>query len=696
MSRYRLGVDIGGTFTDAALVDEETGALSIYKVLTTPGNPADGFMETLTQAARKEGLRPEALTLISHATTIATNALIEGNRTRVGMLITEGFRDILEIGYQIRPLLYDMFQKKPAPLVERQWSFGVRERLDAHGQVLIPLDERGVRQAVARMKAGGMEAVVICFLHSYLNPVHERRAAAIVRKEFPQAQVSVSSEVCPEFREFPRASTAAVNAAVMPVVARYLDDLERRLTGQRVQAPFYVMQSNGGMMSASVARTRPVYMVESGPAAGVIMAAALARARGYARAISFDMGGTTAKVGLIQDGMPRLSNEYEVGSHAVTPMGEGKGSGYPVRTQVIDLVEVGAGGGSLAWLDAGGSLRVGPRSAGADPGPACYGRGGTEPTLTDVNLVLGRLDPAFFLGGEHPLNLLAAREALRQRIAQPLALNVESAAAGVVEIANAGMMAAMRLVSVQRGFDPRDFVLVAFGGAGPLHANALAREMDIPTVLVPRSPGVASAVGLLMTDIKHEFQATRRRLLGETEAAEMAERFAEFEHQADRLLSAERSHWSAVSLVRTLDLRYRGQSHELQVVLPPGPVNAASLTQASARFEAAHKQAYGYTADGDPIELVNLRLTAVGQVAPVKRPPMVLGKGAQGALKSHRPVWFSGLQPTEAAVYDRYRLGAGDVLKGPAVVEEMDASTLVLPEWQARVDDQGNLILTTI
>jgi N-methylhydantoinase A len=693
MTTYRLGIDIGGTFTDGALVDETSGALSIIKVLTTPANPAEGFMEAVERAHAKGGVAPGALSMLVHATTIATNALIEGNIARIGMVATEGFRDVLEIGYQIRPRLYDIFQAKPRPLVPRRWSIGVPERLDHEGRVLTPLDEDALRAAIARLRADGVEAVVVCFLHSYVNPVHERRAAEIIRAEWPEAHLSVSSEVCPEFREFPRASTAAVNAAVMPVVSRYVDRIASGLRERGIGAPFYVMQSNGGVMGAEAAKARPVYMVESGPAAGVIAAGALAKAMGYANVISFDMGGTTAKVGVVQGGRPTISTGYEVGSQAHSPMGEGKGSGYPVRTPVIDLVEVGAGGGSLAWIDGGGALRVGPQSAGAQPGPVCYGRGGERPALTDANLLLGRLNPDYFLGGELKLDAAAARAALERHIAAPLGLEPLRAAAGIVEIANAGMIAAMRLVSVQRGYDPRDFVLVAFGGAGPLHANALAAELGLRTILVPPSPGVASAIGLLMTDIKHEFVATRRLLLRDADPAEVSATLAAFEAQAHEALAAEREQWEAVSLVRTCDLRYKGQSHELQVVLPGGPLGPAELARAQEGFEEAHRRAYGYVAAEDPVELVNLRLTAIGKLPALPRKRVERGSGdPAAALKGRRDLWVAG-ELLDAPVYDRYALRGGDTLAGPAVVEELDSSTVVLPGYTARTDDHGNLLI---
>ena len=580
MTSWRVGIDIGGTFTDAALVDSETGQVRVVKVLTTPEDPAKGFMSALERGLQECGAGGRDVAAVVHATTVATNAIIEGKTARVGMLVTRGFRDILEIGRQIRSRLYDVHLQKPAPLVPRRWSLEVTERLDAEGAVLEPLDVDEVRAAVRRLRAESAEAVVVCFLHSYLNPAHERAAAAIVREEFPEAWLSVSSEVCPEFREYLRGSTAAVNAAVMPIVSRYVDALESRLVALGATAPFYVMQSNGGVMTSASAKERPVYMVESGPAAGVIAAGAVAAPYRYANVLSFDMGGTTAKVGLIQDGQLKLSTEMEVGAQAVTPLGEGRGGGYPVRTPVIDLVEVGAGGGSEAWIDAGGALRVGPRSAGARPGPACYGQGGVTPTITDANLALGRLDPAFFLGGEMALDADAARRAIAQRVAEPLDLDPLAAASGIVEIANAHMIAAMRLVSVQRGYDPRDFVLVAFGGAGPLHANALARELGIPTVLVPPSPGIASALGMLATDIRHEFVATRRLRLDGLAPAALEALFADFVTEGEARLTRDGVPLADRRMQRSADLRYHGQSFELPVTVPPGSLSARRCRRA--------------------------------------------------------------------------------------------------------------------
>src|SRR5215471_5010625 len=695
MTTWRVGIDIGGTFTDAALVDAETGQVRVVKVLTTPDDPARGFMTALERGLEECGAGGRDVAAVVHATTVATNAIIEGKTARVGMLVTRGFRDILEIGRQIRSRLYDVHLQKPTPLVPRRWSLEVSERLDADGAVLQPIDVDEVRAAVRQLRAEGAEAVVICFLHSYVNPAHERAAAAIVRAEMPGVWLSVSSEVCPEFREYLRGSTAAVNAAVMPIVSRYVDALESRLAALGATAPFYVMQSNGGVMTSASAKERPVYMVESGPAAGVIAAGAVAAPYRYANVLSFDMGGTTAKVGLIQDGQLKLSTEMEVGAQAVTPLGEGRGGGYPVRTPVIDLVEVGAGGGSEAWIDAGGALRVGPRSAGARPGPACYGLGGATPTITDANLVLGRLDPAFFLGGEMTLDADAAHRAITERVAAPLGLDAVAAASGIVEIANAHMIGAIRLVSVQRGYDPRDFVLVAFGGAGPLHANALARELAIPTVLVPPSPGIASAIGLLVTDIRHEFVATRRLRLDALAPEALDALFAEFIAEGQARLARDGVPAADRRMLRSADLRYHGQSFELAVTVPPGPLSAGDLPRLREQFHAMHERAYGYAAPDDVVELVNVRLAAVGMTPKPQRTPLAEGgRDAGPAVKGRRDVWFAeaaGFRPV--LVLDRGRLRRGNVVEGPAIVEEPDASTLVHPGWVATVDEHANLVL---
>ena len=602
MTAWRVGIDIGGTFTDAALVDGETGQVRVVKVLTTPEDPARGFMTALERGLAECGAGGRDVAAVVHATTVATNAIIEGKTARVGMLVTRGFRDILEIGRQIRSRLYDVHLQKPAPLVPRRWSLEVdrasRRRGTRAGAARRRRGARGGAPPAGRARGGGGD--LLPALLPEPRP-RARAAAAIVREEMPDAWLSVSSEVCPEFREYLRGSTAAVNAAVMPIVSRYVDALESRLAALGATAPFYVMQSNGGVMTSASAKERPVYMVESGPAAGVIAAGVVAAPYRYANVLSFDMGGTTAKVGLIQDGRLRLSTEMEVGAQAVTPLGEGRGGGYPVRTPVIDLVEVGAGGGSEAWIDAGGALRVGPRSAGARPGPACYGLGGATPTITDANLALGRLDPSFFLGGEMTLDADAARRAIAERVAAPLGLDPLAAASGIVEIANAHMIGAMRLVSVQRGYDPRDFVLVAFGGAGPLHANALARELGIPTVLVPPSPGHRLRGG-------HARDRHPPRVRRHAPAAAGRARARDAGSALRRLRRGGRG----ASGTRRRAACRPAHAAKRRPPLPRPVVRAAGDRPARARlsaadverlrdeFHAMHERAYGYAAPDDP------------------------------------------------------------------------------------------------
>ena len=694
-AKYRLGVDIGGTFTDATLVDESSGRVWNAKVSSTPRDPAQGFLDVARRILDQADLAPAALRYVVHATTVATNAIIEGKVAPTILITTEGFRDILEIARQIRPSLYDTQFEKPKPLVPRNLCFGVRERLDAAGAVLTPLDTAALAPIASTMREAGIASVAICFLHSYLNPEHERQAGELLRAHVPEAAVSLSSDVAPEIREYYRASTTVINAALRPIVSRYLASIEGSLRKQGISSELLVMQSSGGLMTFADGRRRPVYMVESGPAAGVIAAAHVGEALGYENVISFDMGGTTAKVGLVQDGTPRITKDYEVGSVAQPGSGGFRAGGYPIRTPVIDLVEIGAGGGSIAWIDPGGVLRVGPQSAGADPGPASYGQGGTEPTVTDANLVLGRLNPGHLLGGDLKLESALARAAIEKRIAKPLGLDVVKAAHSIVEIANVAMINALRLVSVQRGHDPRDFVLTAFGGAGPLHANRLAHEMNIPTVLIPTSPGTASALGLLVTDISYDYAATLIERVDQLQAGVVADVFADLWRQGTEALAAAGVAPADMAFVQQVDLRYVGQSYELTLPYPNGKSAGADLSGLLQEFHAAHQRAYGHRVPGEPVETVNLRLTAVGAIV---NPPLLAQDaaqhGLQGAKLGSRPVFFGELNGfTECPVYDRYRLVAGTEVPGPAIVEEYDSTSVIHPGYYAAVDQYGTLLV---
>ena len=539
LGKVRLGVDTGGTFTDAVIMDEESGEYTIDKVPSTPTDPSVSFHQITQQVLASAGRNPVDVSFLVHGTTVATNTIIEGKTARCGFLTTAGFRDMLEIARQIKPEPFNIQFEKPRPLVPRHRSLEAAERMDYQGNVLEPLDEESVRTAARVFRAEQVEAVAICFLHSYINPRHEQRAAEILRGELPGLQLSLSSEVCPEFREYFRASTTVVNAAITPVVSTYLSRVEKKLAELGIRVPLAIMQSNGGIYTARIAREKPVHIVESGPAAGVIVAAHVGLLAGRPNVISLDIGGTTAKAGLIEDGVPKVTHEFEVGARAAGRRHNAKATGYPIRSGVIDLVEVGAGGGSSGWVDSGGALRVGPESAGADPGPACYGRGGRVPTLTDANLILGRINPDYFLGGRMKLSLGAAEKAVDEHLVRELRLSLTEAAMGMVEIANSNMMEALRLVSVQRGFDPREFALVAFGGAGPLHANAIARELAIPEVIIPLSPGVSSALGLLLADLRHDFVRTYIKPLSQVDLDFVNRAFAEFEASARELLDRE-------------------------------------------------------------------------------------------------------------------------------------------------------------
>jgi N-methylhydantoinase A len=703
--RYRLGIDVGGTFTDAILWDATDGAARIAKLSSTPDDPSIGFLGVARRVLDAAGVGHADVPLIVHGTTIATNAIIQGRLARTAFVTTAGFRDMLELARQIRPSLYDLQFQKPRPLVPRDRCFGIPERLDARGNVLAPLDEGTVRAVAEELRRQEVQAVAVCFLHAYVNPAHEQRAAAILREALSGVAVSASSEVAPEIREYFRASTTVVNAGISPLAQKYLGGIERSLAEDAFDATLLVMQSNGGVMTAASARQRSVFLVESGPAAGVIASAHLATTLDRRDVISFDMGGTTAKAGLIRDGLPTITKEYEVGARAEAGIGAARGSGYPIRTPVIDLVEIGAGG-SIAWVDSGGGLRVGPQSAGADPGPACYGLGSDRPTVTDANLVLGRINADYFLGGSLKIDPDAARRAIEAHCARPLGMGVVEAAHGIVEIANAAMTNAIRLISVQRGHDPRDFALVAFGGAGPLHANRLAAELRVPTTIVPPSPGIFSALGLLATDLTHELSRTVRQSSGSLDGAAVDAALAALEAEGRRALASESVPPSRVSCRRYLEMRYAGQSYELSIPLGDGSLAGGRLADALAAFHREHERIYGFAAPAEPVEVVNVRATVVGAMLRPRPRRVEPDRGVDAALKQTREVYFgeagggAGAGPTGPAgfvacpIYDRYRLGSGATLDGPAVVEELDSTTVIHPGYRATVDELGNLLLT--
>ena len=698
MTAVRIAVDIGGTFTDAVVVDEESGTTRVLKVLSTPSDPSRGFLHVIDRILEDGAVLPADVAYVVHATTVATNAIIEGKGARTGMILTKGFGDLMEIQRQVRPTLYDLDFEKTPPLVPRTLCVEVAERLDYAGRVLQPLRLSDVDAAVELFRESDVESIAVCLLHSYANPEHEHAIAARIRARLPGVSLSLSSEISPEFREYIRASTTAINAKIRPIVADYLDRIDRELTTRGLPGEILVMQSNGGVLTFEAAREKPVYMVESGPAAGVIFAAYIGAEIGEANVLSFDMGGTTAKAGLIRDGQPQITREFEVG--AVASAGTGgrtKASGYPIRTPVVDLVEIGAGGGSIAWVDSGGVLRVGPHSAGAEPGPACYGRSGKHPTVTDANLVLGRLNPDYFLGGSISLYRDAAWKAIEVHCADALGLEVVEVAHGIVEIANTAMTNALRVISIQRGFDPREFALVGFGGAGPVHINRLADELGVRVAVIPVNAGVAAALGLLVTDLRHESSVTSIVSAATAEVDSVNALLASLKASGEQLLDRDGVRRGECTFEFEVDARYVGQSHELPVRIPEVPlVGAKSLDEIERAFHNEHARAYGRAAEGEPVELVNFRVAAIGAIpkpalgrAPI--PPL----GRAGLRKAERPVYFGEAAGfVETPVYDRYRMTPDDLIVGPAILEEIESTIVVHPGYQAATDVHGNVLLT--
>ena len=676
---YRLGVDIGGTFTDLALYDVENDRLEFAKTASTPSDPTLAVAEGVRQLTDRLGRRAEDIAFFIHGTTVAINTLLERKGARTGLITTAGFRDVLQIGRQDRPVLYDWRVRRAEPLVPRHLSFEVDERILHTGEVLVPLDVETLRPVVERIRKANVDAVAVCLLHSYANPAHERVIGDLLAEALPDVTVALSSEVLPEFKEFDRMSTTAINAYVAPGTARYLRALRARVAEAGVECDVHIMQSNGGITGADTAAKRPVQTVLSGPAAGVIGGVALANQAGELNAITVDMGGTSFDISLSYEGEVRHTQDSEI-------------EGFPVKIPMVDIHTLGAGGGSIAWIDTGGAIRVGPRSAGAEPGPACYGKGGTEPTVTDANLVLGRLSPTAFLGGDMTLDVELAGQAIEERIAGPLGLTKAAAAEGIIQIVNSAMLKGIRVVSVAKGFDPREFCVVAFGGAGPVHASELARELDIPRVLVPIAPGVTSALGLLMADMRHDYVRTVLKLAEESTPADIGERYADMETEALAQMDREGIPRDTVSLLRLADARYLGQGFELEIQVDGGRMGPAQVAGLTERFHDAHKRRYGYESHDNPVEIVNLRVVALANLPRPQLAPAQLEGGSSPSAKESREIYFDG-KLVSAAVYDRNGLSPGNVVSGPAVIEQLDSTTVVWPKQQARVDARRNLML---
>ncbi len=686
---YRLGVDVGGTFTDLVLVSPD-GVTRTRKVLSTTANYAEAIVTGVRELALQAGIAARDIGEIIHGTTVATNAILERRGARAGLLTTDGFRDLLEIGRLRLSRLYDLDFERPAPLVPRRWRREIRERMNHRGEVVTPLDRESAAAAIDRLLADGVESIAVCFLHAYANSAHEAQVGAIIRERAPGMALTLSSEILPEMREFERTSTAVTNAYVMPVMGRYLASLEGELRKLEVTAPLLIMQSNGGVMTAEGGRQRPVHVIESGPAAGVIATAALARAIGAPNALSIDMGGTTAKASIIEGYEIKRTGEFEIGGTMSQGSRLNKGGGFLLRVPAIDIAEVGAGGGSIVSVDGAGALHVGPRSAGAVPGPVCYDQGGVEVTLTDANVTLGYLHPQRLPSGLR-LDAEKARRAVAEQIAAPLGIEVADGAHGVYLLGCAGMARAVRAVTIERGRDPRDFTLVAFGGNGPLFAAEMARSLEIGTVLIPPAPGVFSAIGLLEAELERHLVKTFLRPLFGTKPSEISAAVAELEREAEALLSGEGNR-AQVQIERSVDLKYQGQSFELTVPLPPAWTDEA-LRELAVNFGREHERTYGHQAEGDPIQMVNLRLTA-RVLRPVDRRAIRLEED-RTTLGGERRAYFGLAHGAMAtAVITRGQLAATP-RPGPLLVDEYDATTLVPPGCAARLDPHGNIVITT-
>ena len=688
-ARYRLGVDVGGTHTDLVLLDSASGDLLVEKVASTPKNPADGVLAGVARFIAR-GIPPAEIGFFSHGTTITTNALLEMRGAKVGLLITKGFRAVQEVQNQARDgNLFEYFHAKPAPIAPQSLTREIPERCDYAGNVLLTLDQTAVRQAARELKAAGVESIAVCYLFSFMNPAHEQQTRALLREECPGIHVSLSSEVLPRIREWPRLSTTLLNAYLEPVMVRYVADLNAGLdaAGLRTRQRF-LMQSNGGVMpfSAAIAGGRTVHTLFSGPAAGAQASAYLAREDARIGLITLDMGGTSADIACIEGGAPLEVTEAVIARRQVD-------------VPALDMTTISAGGGSVAWIDGSGVLSVGPHSAGADPGPACYGRGGMRPTVTDADLVCGYLNPGYFLGGAQTLDVEASYAALKRDVADPLRMDVMAAAVGIQRIVDMRMADAVRVFAAKRGVDLSAFTLLPFGGAGGVHAAAVASELGMRRILVPPQPGAFSALGLLCTDVVHDYMRSELRPLAEITAAHAEQIFQELERKARDELEAEGMDSRAGSFARELDLRYSGQGYELRIPLAgllEGEIAPATLSAIRERFDTRHAELHGHAAKERPVEVVSYRLRLrlpVPKYEPRKAAPAASEQRDEHAVKGKRPVWFYG-GTVQATLYDRARLGIGAVLDGPAVVEQFDATTVVPLGWRGHVDAYRNLILT--
>jgi N-methylhydantoinase A len=681
--RLQIGIDVGGTFTDLVAVGD--GLVHRAKVLTSPDDPLRAIMNGVEVLLAQAGCAPADVGRVVHGTTLAGNALVERTGVPVGLLTTRGHQDILEMGNELRYDLYDLTIRRAVPLVPRVWRVPITERLDADGAVLIPLNQEEVLDAVTRLRSEGIEALAICFLHSYKNPAHERRATALVAERFPDLPITYSSAVAPEMREYERFSTAAANAYIQPIIDRYLGAFEERLRESQVRGRLWIMTSSGGIAPVDDARRFPIRLVESGPAGGILAAAKVAQEAEIQSALAFDMGGTTAKISIVEEYTPKIVHAIEVARvHRFK-----KGSGLPLRIPVVDMIEIGAGGGSIASIDRMGLLKVGPRSAGAVPGPAAYGRGGTEPTVTDADLLLGMLNHSYFLGGDLRLDVERAHRAIDEHIAQPLGIDATAAALGIHAIVNETMAQAARGHLAERGVDPRKFTLVASGGAGPVHAYGLARSLRLRSFVCPAGAGVASALGLLLAPALLNLSRPCGQQLDAIEASDVEHAERDLQETAEERFASMGIAAGDVSVSWSADIRYVGQGFEINVPLERLATSASTLRE---RFQTEYRARYGRTLERVPAEVITWRFVARGPIPSIKLRPPRPGPNAS-PVKGTRVVTFPSVGAVKCTVYDRYALAAPAVVPGPAILEERESTVVFGPDARATVDARGNVVV---
>lgn len=680
---YKIGVDVGGTFTDVCMFNQDNGDVKVYKLPSTPADPSEAIGRGIKEILELYGVSPSEVSNLVHGTTVATNATLERKGAKTAIITTKGFRDLIELARQTRASLYDTQVEKPVPIIYRKMRREVDERIMADGTVFKPLDIKEVEKIVDELKAEGTEAYAVCLLHAYLNPVHEKAIKEVILKRHPGAYISISSEVLPEIREYERLTTTALNSYIGPKVGVYAKLFKQRVKDMGMNLTPYINQSNGGLMSIETTFDNPIRTALSGPAAGVSGANYITKCAGVENIITFDMGGTSTDVSLIEHFTPRLTTSKAIAE-------------FPVKVPMTDVTAVGAGGGSIAWIDNGGMMKVGPESAGAVPGPVAYMRGGELPTVTDANVVLHRLNPKKILGGRMDIDEAGAYRAIEEKLAKPLGMPTIDAARGIITVVNSNMARAIRVVSVERGYNPREFVLVAFGGAGALHAVSVAKDLGIHNVMIPSNQGVLCAVGLLVSDIRSDYVKTSISNFLPENIGKMNANFKELTDKGDEWLNTEKIDEAHKVIIRHADMRYYGQNFELSIEIPFEEITIENIGEIENLFHQAHKREYGYCNEGALVQIVNYRATALGKVQTIKLVEHELeGEDSTAAIKEVRDVYFEETQGyVETKIYDRDLLKAGNVLQGPAIIEQMDATIVVPPGHTAKADRYLNLMIS--